>query len=131
MKSKGEAQIEQILKTNNIKYEKEKCFADLRGGRYRFDFFLPNKNICIEVDGEQHFHRVQLFHKTKVSFERQKAHDRQKNSYCLAHNIHLYRLPYWVLKDITTFNDIFKNQFLVKDRWHNDKLIESLRGGER
>jgi len=46
-----------------------------------------------------------------------------KNSYCLANNIPIYRIPYWEIKNLKTADDLFSKNFLVKDKWHNDRLI--------
>ena len=59
--SKGEDKIIRLLRASNIKFEREKTFADLRGGKFRYDFYLPLYNILIEVDGEQHFKQVKVF----------------------------------------------------------------------
>jgi hypothetical protein len=49
--------------------------------------------------------------------------DRKKNAYCLAKKITLIRVPYWDL-DKLTFNSLFSNpSYLVKDKYHNDYLI--------
>lgn len=50
--SKGEQKITQILQQNKVHFETEKTFNDLRGGRFRFDFYLPKLKIIIEYDGE-------------------------------------------------------------------------------
>ena len=60
----------------------------------------------------------------RQKFLLQTEYDRKKNSYCLANNISLYRIPYWELKNIKNFSDILNNKFLVKTRWHNDKLVK-------
>ena len=41
---------------NNIEFKKEKKFKDCKD-KYQlpFDFYLPQYNLCIEFDGEQHF----------------------------------------------------------------------------
>ena len=39
--SKGEQVIINLLRKGGLKFEREKEFADLRGGRYRYDFYLP------------------------------------------------------------------------------------------
>ena len=121
--SKYEEHIEKILKNNSIFYIKEKAFSDLRGGLFRFDFYLPNFNCAIECDGQQHFYQVKTFQKTRKDFLKQQEHDRLKNSYCLAKRITLYRIPYWEINSISNINDIFKSKFLVKNRWHNDHLV--------
>jgi DNA-directed RNA polymerase subunit M/transcription elongation factor TFIIS len=55
-KSLGESKINIWLTNNNIFFEEEKTFEECRyKNKLRFDFFLPNYNLCIEYDGEQHF----------------------------------------------------------------------------
>lgn len=39
--SKGEQVIINLLRKGGLKFEREKEFADLRGGRYRYDFTCP------------------------------------------------------------------------------------------
>ena len=121
--SKNEEYILNILLKENIKFIREKTFSDLRKGKYRFDFYLPKYNICLEIDGEQHFKQISKFQKTKSDFLTQQEYDRRKNSYCLTNNISLYRIPYWDLNKIKTFNDILNKKYLVKSKWHNDNLI--------
>lgn len=119
--SKYEEQIIVILKHSKIKFQREKTFSDLKHGLFRFDFYIPSLNdrpIIIEVDGEQHFKPIY----GRQSFLKGQEHDRRKNSYCLANNIPLYRIPYWEIKNLRTADDIFKDEFLVKTRWHNDYL---------
>ena len=53
--SSYENHVVKLLNKEKIKYQREKTFSDLKGGKYRFDFYLPNYNgqaIIIEVDGE-------------------------------------------------------------------------------
>lgn len=90
-KSKGEEKILNILKSMDIKFVREKRFGDCRNVRpLPFDFYLPDKNMIIEYDGEQHF-------KPKFngeSFENIKKTDKIKNEYCNSKNIKLIRIPY-------------------------------------
>lgn len=119
--SSYENHVVKLLNKEKIKYQREKTFSDLKGGKYRFDFYLPNYNgqaIIIEVDGEQHFKPIY----GRQSFLKGQEHDRQKNSYCLANNIKLYRIPYWEIKNLTAATDIFNPNFLVTTRWHSDLL---------
>ena len=119
--SKYENYIMELLKKSKIKFYKEKTFKDLHKGLFRFDFYLPNLNgapAIVEVDGEQHFKPIY----GRQAFLKGQEHDRQKNSYCLANNIPLYRIPYWKIYNLKCASEIFTNEHLVKDRWHNDKL---------
>ena len=111
-----------ILKTESIKFEREKQFKDLHYGYYRFDFYIPSLNIIIECDGEQHFTYLKHFHKKREDFLKARERDRRKNSYCLANCIKLYRIPFWEFGTIKNFSDIIQDKFLVKNKWHNDNL---------
>ena len=60
--SHGEREIRKLLDKYGIRYEREKTFDDLNGiggGQLRFDFYLPDHNMCIEFDGEQHRQYIQ------------------------------------------------------------------------
>ena len=119
--SSYEEHIVKILRKAKIKFVREKTFQDLKHGLYRFDFYISDLNgspVIIEVDGEQHFKPIY----GRQAFIKGQEHDRRKNSYCLANNISLYRIPYWEIKKINQVKDIFSENFLVKSRWHNDQI---------
>ena len=119
--SKYEDKIINLLKNAQITFLREKTFSDLKRGLFRFDFYIPNLQgapAIVEVDGEQHFKPIY----GRQAFLKGQEHDRRKNSYCLANNIPLYRIPYWEIKNLAEAKDIFKEKFLVKSRWHNDQL---------
>ena len=120
--SKYEERIVCLLRAAGIKFVREKTFSDLRGGRFRYDFYLPSFNILIEVDGEQHFHQVAKFQKNKTDFLKQQENDRRKNSYALANNIPLFRIPYWEFENLKNANDLFNSRFKVTTKWWNDIL---------
>lgn len=90
-RSKGEMKIEKFLKENNVRYEKEKRFDF--NFRSPFDFFLPEYNVLIEFQGEQHFRSVSYFGGAK-SFERQKANDENKRRFCQERGYILIAIPY-------------------------------------
>lgn len=116
--SKYEDKIIHILRAASVRFVREKTYPDLYLGRYRFDFYIPSMNILIEVDGQYHWKSV----RGRAALLKQQEHDRRKNSYCLAHNIPLYRIPYWDINKISTIDDIFKAKYLVKSKFHNDLL---------
>lgn len=120
--SKNEEKIVKILLQEKVSFIREKTFQDLKNGKFRFDFYLPKENIIIEIDGEQHFKQIKKFQKTRQDFLKQQERDRRKNSYCLANNIPLYRVPYWEIENINCFKQLIKKDFLVKNKWHNDNL---------
>jgi very-short-patch-repair endonuclease len=121
-----EEKIITILKKEKIKFQREKTYPDLKFGYYRFDFLLPQHNLLIEVDGAQHYKFSKLFHKKRQDFLKAQERDRRKNSYALSHNIPLYRIPYFEIENINTFQDIIQDKFLVKDKWHCDNVARLL-----
>lgn len=50
--SKLEERIINVFLREHIGFIREYRFKDLKGGRYRFDFYVPAFNILVEVDGE-------------------------------------------------------------------------------
>ena len=118
--SKAEDKIEQIFIQNGIKCIREKTFQDLHKGHFRFDFYLPEKNILVEYDSEIHFQEIPKFHHKYNDFSHAQQNDRLKNSYALSHSISLYRIPYWEFNNIKNIEDIFQQKFLVQSKWHND-----------
>ena len=120
--SKGEERVEYLLRRKKIPYIKEKSFKNLRGGKLRFDFYLPNTSTLIEVDGEQHFKQTPYFYKTQKEFHHAKQNDYYKNSFALAQHIKLYRIPFWEIDNIQHYSDIFQEKFLVTSKWHNDQI---------
>lgn len=93
-----------ILNKSQVSFTKEKTFKDLKHGLFRFDFYIKDyrgRSLLIEIDGEQHFKPIY----GRQKFLKGQEHDRRKNSYCLANNIELYRIPYWEIKNIKTLED--------------------------
>lgn len=129
--SKGEQLIKSILENENVRYQQEKVFTDLRNGKMRFDFFLPELGILLENDGVQHFKQIPKFHRTLQEFNHAKQNDRYKNSFALARGYQLYRIPYWEINNIKTFSDMIQDKFHVTTSWHNDIIYREYlkRGG--
>ena len=94
IESKGENTIREILETNNIKYISQKSFNGCTYKRkLKFDFYLYDKNICIEYDGIQHFEPNDFFGGKKY-FNETKKKDNIKNIFCSKNNIKLIRISY-------------------------------------
>lgn len=110
----GEANIKQILETNNISYMKEYTFSDLINKRVlRFDFaILENNQVVrlIEFDGIQHFKEQNYFSHSLTEI---KNNDNIKNEYCKTNNIPLVRIPYWE-RDNITLEMLFGKEYLVE-----------------
>lgn len=119
--SKGEDKIIDLLKKAKISFEREKTFSDLRHGKFRFDFLvhLHGGDCIIEFNGEQHYEYVGKFYKNQTEWRQAKGRDMRKISYCLAHNIPLYIIPYWEINNIKCAEDLFQLKYLARDRYKN------------
>ena len=78
--SKFEEKIARILTDARVLFIREKTFKDLKHGYLRFDFYLPQKEVCCELDGFQHFEYTKFFHKKRSDFTKAQERDRIKNS---------------------------------------------------
>lgn len=120
--SSYEQKVIDILHKEKIFFVKEKTFKDLRYGLYRYDFYIPNKNILIEVNGEQHYYFTKRFHSKRTDFTKAQERDRAKIGYALGNSIPLYIIPYWDINNLSTFSDIIDSKFLATSKFHNDEV---------
>ncbi len=91
---KGETIISKILDTLNINYESQKTFSDLKDDRLlSYDFFIPDQNILIEYQGQQHYQPINYFGGDD-RFKYQKKHDKMKTDYAKFHRYNLITVPY-------------------------------------
>lgn len=91
--SNNELKVKQYLQHKRVKFVTQKKFEDCRLKKpLTFDFYLPDYNTCIEVDGELHYKKKM---QTQEEFEALQKRDEYKNEYCKSHNINLIRIPYW------------------------------------
>lgn len=94
--SKGELAVKSILEDLNINYIMQHSFKEYNEvKRLRFDFYIPNKNICIEYQGEQHYRPVEYFGGEK-KFKDQVKKDNLKRKFCKENDIKLIEIPYHV-----------------------------------
>ena len=124
--SRGETIVYNFLRDNDIKFEKEYSFDDLKGDynvlRFDFAIFIENKLYClIEYDGEYHYKSVNRNNLSKIQ-----RYDGIKNKYCIENHIPLIRIPYWEIKNIKEILfDIFVNKNI------NNKFVVSTFERER
>ena len=92
----GEQTIRELLCNAKIDFEQEKTFESCRspetGRLFRFDFYIPEDNYIIELDGKQHFDNDGGFFSDEAVTKTQ-ARDDLKNQWCIDHNIPLSRIP--------------------------------------
>lgn len=135
-KSKGEKMISQILdykgliKIDQEEYDKLNSFdkakyiyyipqkefdglVGLKNGLLSYDFFLPDCNLLIEYQGEQHEKYIKGFHKSKKDFEKQLEHDKRKKEYAKNNNINLLEIWYY---DFENIEEILEKEVLNFDK---------------
>lgn len=60
-----EKETKQLLSERGIRFEEQKQFDWLifkKRGRMKLDFYLPDYNLAIECQGEQHFYPIEYYH---------------------------------------------------------------------
>lgn len=99
--SKGEYLVRQILLKNNILFDTQYSFNDLRSNKnypLKFDFAVFNENrdiLClIEYQGEQHDIEYSKYH---IDFGKQQREttDKQKKEYCIKNKIPFFEIWYY------------------------------------
>lgn len=97
--------IKKFLDKNNIENQPEYPVV-IDDVRYKYDFYLPQYNLFIEYDGQQHYELVRYYgsniEENKCILKKVQEHDKIKNKYCKDNNINLLRIPYWETKNIET-----------------------------
>jgi len=58
------------------------------------DFYIPLRNLAIEVHGEQHYKFISFFHNNPSVFALQKKNDKLKQDWCSKNGIDIIILPY-------------------------------------
>ena len=98
LRSIGEHRIEIILKSLNLKYQREYKFKDLKtekGYLMRFDFAVFNNDntikCLIEYQGIGHYEEGEWDN----SLEDRQKRDQLKRDFCKKNNISLIEIPYW------------------------------------
>lgn len=106
--SRGEAKIKEYLNEQQIQYIPQ--WKQFINGHYLFfDFFLPNDNLVIEFQGEQHYKPIEYFGGEKA-FETRKKYDQYKKDWCKKNGFILLEISW---QDITRVKEILKAQRLT------------------
>lgn len=94
-KSRGEEKLIKLFIDNQIAFITQKkfnnCIFPETNKQLIFDFYLPEYNILIEYDGEQHFHPIK---NDRYNFEELHKRDLYKNEWCKENQIPLIRISY-------------------------------------
>lgn len=106
-RSKGEERIEKYLINNNIRFETQKKFSDLRNILpLSYDFYLPEYNALIEYQGQFHDGSTTMVFKEKY-FDKQQRNDKLKRDYARNHNFHLFEIWYYDFDNLEFIIDKF------------------------
>ena len=85
--------MHKYLTDNNYEYTTQHRFDKCRGKRrrmFRFDFYIPNKNIIIETDGPAHFQVVKKYGEEWLDVIQER--DIIKTKYCKDNDIKMIRI---------------------------------------
>ena len=101
-RSKIQFSIGEIIKK---RYPMDPILEDvtLPFSRLSLDFFLPQRLVAIEVQGQQHDQRNYFFHKKLTDFLNQKDRDNYKQEFCDLNGIMLHKF-----RTITEAENVFK-----------------------
>ena len=84
--SKLEKEVQVLLEGEKIRFEKQKQFEWLKYKKPQYlDFYLPEYNVAIECQGEQHFNEVTYF--SAVTLKERIILDKNKYDLCKEHGI--------------------------------------------
>ena len=134
--SVGETKISKMLQDKRVKFLREYTFSEClnpkTNRKLRFDFYLPEYNAAIEIDGRQHFIANGSFAELE-GLDNIQYRDRIKSDYCVNHNITLIRIPYTRLDsvDIESILTIIKNNkehFMIS---YNPMIVRMLNAFEQ
>jgi len=112
-KSKGEIFIKEFLEKNKILFKREKTFDGCKDkGKLRFDFYLPDYNLCIEFQGGQHYSNRFFINRKDLSngFGDLQKKDEIKRNFCKNTNINLLEISY---KDIDNIEEILEKYLSI------------------
>lgn len=119
----GERALREYLEKKKVRYQQEKTFPGLRDrSALRYDFWLTDYDLAVEVDGEFHFKKITTKEergrfKNKASrapkgvpnaakrLLNQIEHDIEKDNWCKETRNSILRIPFWQLVDLEKIID--------------------------
>ena len=110
--SKGEKRVKEYLEKADLPFIHQKSYAGLLGNGgfpLSYDFYIPQFNLLIEYQGQQHERPVDFKGRGKEyaekCFRTQQEHDERKRKYAQAHNIDLLEIWYWDYENVEEILD--------------------------
>jgi hypothetical protein len=105
--SRGEKEIAKYLDEYSIDFKREYSFKDCKKDNrpLEFDFYILEKNILIEYQGEQHYKPVDFAGRgiewSNKEYLKNQIRDKIKKDYSNNNNIKLLEIPYWDFERIS------------------------------
>lgn len=97
-KSVGEVEIYKWLSEHDVLFETQKKLPNenmfCKRQYLLADFYLPDLNLIIEMNGLQHYQYVEHFNTKDWTFEDQQIRDDTLRAYCKAHKVSLLEIKY-------------------------------------
>ena len=117
----NEKKLGDILKHRGFKIEIQKRYDDCRDRLpLPFDIYLPEYNVLIEYDGEQHYKPVNFGgisdDDAYENFLKTQYHDSIKTQYCKTNHISLIRVPYWEKSNLETYIVSQLQQYILQNK---------------
>jgi very-short-patch-repair endonuclease len=123
--------MHKYLTDNNYEYLTQHTFYNCRGKRgslFRFDFYIPHKNIIIEVDGLQHTQVVKKYGSEWFDVIQQR--DIIKTRYCKDSNIKMIRICAKDIRNTNLIKQLFERidteQIVYSDNEMYDYIIKEM-----
>lgn len=104
--SRGERKIRNYLETHCVSFEPQKKFTNLFGDKNKlsYDFYIKDKNLLIEYQGQQHYYPIDWFGGDK-QFSKQQEYDSLKREYAKNNKIRLLEISYEEYEKIESILD--------------------------
>jgi len=86
--------VSKWLADHGYEHTREQAFEGLMGyyDYLKFDIYLPSCNVCIEVDGQQHYQAKHPLNPSIEDFLKKREYARRKELFCTQHGIYLVRI---------------------------------------
>lgn len=120
-----ELYFSEYCELNNIIYESQKTFPNCRiSNNLRFDYYLPEYNILLEIQGKQHFEPVSKFGGDET-FKDGQIRDTIKQEWCNRNNIKLICISYRDLYKNNYLDNLFEKEIFPVAKYKLGELLEN------
>lgn len=120
-----ELYFSEFCELHSISFESQKSFNDcVYKEELRFDYYLPEYNTLIEIQGKQHYKPVEKFGGVEA-FEEGQIRDKIKQEWCKENNVKLIYISYRDLYKNNFLENLFKAEIFPIAKYKSDELLET------